>query len=73
MPDSNRPASGPQSAASYRQKSLNLCAAAAKTSDPLIRAELESLAFAYSQLAEKTERPTQATDRGEDDVKPEKG
>lgn len=57
MPDSNRPASGPPSADSYRQRALKLCAIANETSDPFIRAELENLAFAYMQLADKAEQP----------------
>jgi hypothetical protein len=74
MPGSKRPASGPPSPESYRQKALKLSAAANRTSDPLIRAELDSLAFAYAQLADKAEQPAAATPgSGEDDVKPEDG
>lgn len=72
MPDSKRPASGPPSAESYRQKALKLCAIANQTSDPFIRAELESLAFAYMRLAEEAEQPAAApADKGENDVKPD--
>jgi hypothetical protein len=60
MSDSNRPPSGLPSAEAYRQKAIDLCALANETSDPSIRAELESLAFVYMRLAEKSQRPAAA-------------
>lgn len=73
MPKSKWPTGSPPSAESYRQKALSLCAAAAKTNDSLIRAEIESLAFAYTQLAEKAERTAKVADRNEGGVEPENG
>lgn len=74
MPDSNRPASGPPSAESYRQKALKLCAIANETNDPFIRAEIESLAFAYMLLAEKAEQSAATTRDSRDGAdKPEDG
>lgn len=70
MPDSKRPASGPPSAEQYRQNALRLCAFANETSDPLIRAELESLAFAYMRLAEKAEQPADAPYRSDEAGEP---
>jgi hypothetical protein len=60
VPDNKRPVSGPPSAEAYRQKAAGLSAAANKTNDPFIRAELESLALAYAELAEKAERAAAA-------------
>lgn len=58
MPDSNRTAGGLPSAEVYRQKALELCATANKTSDPFIRAEVEGLALVYMQLADVTQKMT---------------
>jgi hypothetical protein len=74
MPDSNRTKSGMPSAEAYRQKALELCASANKTTDPFIRAELESLAFVYMRLADKTERMAAAApDTPDPDNKLEEG
>jgi len=56
MPETNPPASVAPDAAAYRRKAERLNAAAEKTNDRLIRAELENLASAYARLAEKAER-----------------
>lgn len=73
MPDNNRSEGARPPAETYRQKALELCAAANKTSDPFVRAELESLALVYMQLAEKSERtaaePTAARGRKSDPEK----
>jgi hypothetical protein len=51
-----RIADGLQSAAAYRQKAVELCASANKSTNPIVRVELESLAFVYMRLAETAER-----------------
>jgi hypothetical protein len=51
-----RIADGLQSAETYRQKAVELCASANKTTNPIVRVELESLAFVYMRLAETAER-----------------
>jgi hypothetical protein len=72
MADSDRTERGMPSAEAYRQKALELCAAANKTTDPFIRAELESLAFVYMRLAEQTERTAaEAADTRNRQTKPE--
>ena len=74
MPDSNRTEGGVPSAAAYRHKALELRASAEKVSDPFIRAELESLALAYLQLADKTEKATaKESGRYGPDVNPKEG
>lgn len=60
MPEDNRSEGARPPAEAYRTKALELCAAANKTSDPFIRAELESLALVYMQLAEKSEQTAAA-------------
>lgn len=51
-----RIADGLQSATAYRQKAVELCASANKSTNPIVRVELESLAFVYMRLAETAER-----------------
>lgn len=51
-----RTADGLQSAEAYRQKAVELCASATRTTNPIVRVELESLAFIYMRLAENAER-----------------